>query len=59
MYVHPVTRTKKLMINKMAVSMSLYDIKQERRNHAKNRRIIREQRNKYKNKNKLNVQEMM
>ena len=59
MYVHPVTRTKKLMINKMAVSMSLDDIKQERRNHAKNRRIIREQRNKYKNKNKLNVQEMM
>lgn len=59
MYVHPVTRTKKLMINKMTVSMSLDDIKQERRNHAKNRRIIREQRNKYKNKNKLNVQEMM
>ena len=59
MYIHPETRAKKSMINKMTMTMSSEEIKQVKKNHAKNRRMIREQKNKHKNKNKLIVKEMI
>jgi hypothetical protein len=59
MYVHPVTRANKAMIKKMVMTMSSDDIKQAKKNHAKKRQIIRQQKNKCKNKNKLNGNEMM
>jgi hypothetical protein len=59
MYVHPVTRANKAMMKKMTMTMSPDDIKQVKKNHAKKRQIIRQQNNKFKNKNKLNTNEMM
>ena len=59
MYVHIITRANKAMIKKMTETMSLDDIKQEKKNHSNKRKIIRQQKNKYKNKNKLNLNEMM
>ena len=59
MYVHPITRSNKAMMKKMTVTMSSDDIKQAKKNHAKNRKIINQIKNKYKNKNKLNIKEMM
>lgn len=59
MYIHPVTRAKKEMIKKIIVTMSLDDIKQAKKNHIKNRQIIRQYKNKYNIKNKLNINEMM
>jgi len=59
MYVHPVTRANKATMKKMTVIMSSDDIKQAKKNHAKKRKIIRQQKNKCKNKNKLNTNEMM
>lgn len=52
MYVHPVTRKNKVMIKKMTLSMSREDIKDAKKNHAKKRQIIRQQKDKFKNKNK-------
>ena len=59
MYIHIVTRAKKAIIKKMTQTMSLDEIKQAKKNHSKNRKIIHQQKNKYKNKNKLNLNEMM
>jgi hypothetical protein len=59
MYVHPVTRANKATMNKMTITMTSDDIKQAKKNHAKKRRIIHQQKNKCKNKNKLNTDEMM
>ena len=57
MYVHPVTRAKKAMMKKMTMTMTSDEIKQVKKNYAKKRQIIRQQKNKCKNKNKFN--EMM
>ena len=57
MYVHPVTRANKAMMKKMTITMTSDEIKQLKKNHAKKRQIIRQQKNKCKNKNKFN--EMM
>jgi len=59
MYVHQVTRANKAMMKKIIMTMSSDDIKQAKKNHAKKRQIIRQQKNKCKNKNKLNTNEMM
>ena len=59
MYVHPVTRANKAMTKVMTMTMTSYEIKQVKKLHAKKRQIIRQQKNKRKNKNKLNVNEMM
>ena len=58
MYVHPVTLANKAMIKKMKETMSPDDIKQEKKNYVKNRQFIRQQNNKYKNKNKFNIREL-
>ena len=57
MYVHPVTRAKKAMMKKMTMTMTSDEIKQVKKNYAKKRQIIRQQKKKCKNKNKFN--EMM
>jgi hypothetical protein len=54
MYVHPVTRANKAMIKNMTITMSPNDIKQANKNHAKKRKIIRQQKDKSKSKNKKN-----
>jgi len=59
MYVHPVTRANKAMMKKMTMTMTPDEIKQAKKNHAKKRQIIRQQKNKCKNKNRLNTNEMM
>lgn len=59
MYVHQVTRANKAKMKKITMTMSTDDIKQAKKNHANKRQIIRQQKNKYKNKNKLNTNEMM
>ena len=59
MYVHPVTRANKATMKKMTMTMTSDDIKQAKKNHAKKRQIIHQQKNKCKNKNKLNTNEMM
>ena len=50
MYVHPVTRANKKIMKNMRLTMSSDDIKQEKKDHAKKRQIIRQQKNKWKNK---------
>ena len=59
MYIHQVTNAKKAIMKKVIETMSSEDIKQAKKNHKKKRQIIREQKKKYKNKNKLNINEMM
>jgi len=59
MYVHPVTLANKAMMKKMTVTMSSDEIKKEKKNHENKRKIIRQQNNKHKNKNKLYQNEMM
>lgn len=59
MYVHPVTRANKATMKKMTMTMTSDDIKQAKKNHAKKRQIIYQQKDKYNNKNKLNINEMM
>uniref|UniRef100_A0A6C0LD22 Uncharacterized protein n=1 Tax=viral metagenome TaxID=1070528 RepID=A0A6C0LD22_9ZZZZ len=59
MYVNHVTRTNKAMMKKMTMTMSSDEIKQAKNNHAKKRQIIRQQKNKRKNKNKLNKNEII
>lgn len=59
MYIHPVTRANKQMMKNMTASMSSQEIKQSKKDHAKKRKIINQQKNKYNNKNKLNINEMM
>ena len=59
MYIHPVTRANKAMMKKMTMTMTSDEIKQVKKNHAKKRQIIRQHKNKRKNKNKLNGNEMM
>ena len=59
MYVHPVTRANKATMKKMTMTMTSDDIKQAKKNHAKKRQIIHQQKDKYNNKNKLNINEMM
>ena len=59
MYVHPVTRANKSIMKNMTMTMSSDDIKQAKKNHAKKRQIIRQQKNKCKNKNKFNVKDVM
>ena len=59
MYVHPVTRANKATMKKMTITMTSDDIKQAKKNHAKKRQIIHQQKDKYNNKNKLNINEMM
>lgn len=59
MYVHPIKRANNATMKKMTVTMSLDDIKQAKKNHAKKKQVIRQQKNKCKNKNKLNINEMM
>ena len=59
MYIHPVTRANKATMKKMTMTMTPDEIKKVKKNHAKERQIIRQQQNKCKNKNKLNTNEMM
>lgn len=59
MYVHKVTRANKAMIKKMTEIMSLDDIKQAKKNYSNKRKIIRQQKNRYKNKDKLNTSGMI
>ena len=59
MYIHPVSRAKKAMMKKVIMTMSSDDIKQAKKNHAKKRQIIHQQKNKYKNKNKIDIDKMM
>ena len=59
MYVHPVTRANKAMMKKMTITMTSDEIKQVKKNHVKKRRIIGQQKNKCKNKNKFNTNEIM
>ena len=54
MYVHPVTRANKIMMKNITMTMSPNDIKQAKKNHAKKRKIIRQQKDKSKSKNKNN-----
>jgi len=59
MYIHPVTRANKKMMKKMTESMTSQEIKQSNKDHAKKRKIINQRKNKYNNKNKINLNEMM
>jgi hypothetical protein len=59
MYVHPVTRANKATMKKITMTMTSDEIKQEKKNYAKKRQIIHQQKYKYNNKNKLNINEMM